>query len=443
MGWGASRVPRRWRPEPVGQGYAVPTRAAISLGLSLLCGCGARSSLDYAGASDGAGAFGGDGGFGAAGLGGAGGFGGSGAGAPIPCDTFEWAGEPVLYGVGLAGEPTHLALVATSEELPTLAWIQNEADPNLVSTTFDGWGVWPPAMPEPLQHLVFDAGLGVDVTRGLPGTFIASGHRAEGATISTSSPGALLEYTSYEMFPGGTHGVARGPMGDLLVHGSPYAVIASTLPVQPGPIETHTLGCASSEVVADVVALDDGSFLVASSNNDPFDDCLDPDIPGPATTLQVHRVEQGGLITGHFRTLATALERIQLAPDDGQGAWLLHRSIGDATLYIERLDAEGQTTYSFSTTGNAIYGDAVDDWSTGFVHVNTWPGSPDNETPPFVWLSVNGPDFINQVTTLDFPQPISVMQRPPAVLTSPDQRSFLVAWSYAPSTIALLRGECQ
>lgn len=419
-----------------------PTFLLACLAFSL--SCGACSSLEESRSSNGngSGGTGGEAGQGQGGSGGTAGGGGAG-GSPSLCNTFAWAGDPLLLNLGNDGELSQLQLLQALPDKPTLTWVERANTATVHSLTLDGWGAWPPAVDPTRTHFSTFGGYELDVSPGRPGLFLFAGRNLDGFMTFTFADPNADGFLPEEKLLGGpyeAHSAAHSPFADVLVHGTPQQAFALLRSDQPNWLGANeSIACGDAPILTDSIALADGGFLVVSSSKEPFDECLGADVLGSPTTLQVHRLDEEGVTQAHFIERDKPINRIQLAPDDGgAGAWLLYRSQGDAEGHVVQLNSEGFQSYSYASVGNALYEEAVADWSGGFAVVTTWPGSTDNETPPFVLLTLNTLQPAVNALSLE----TSVVQGTPTLLASQDQRSFLLAWHVDEATVGLLRGEC-
>jgi len=423
----------------------------VSFGFALIAAgvaCGARTPL----AEDGAGGTAATGGQGSAGPEGGAGDGGEGDGGsirpPTGCETLAWAGDPVL--VPWAGGETLSALEFVQIERGPLVLtfnVSTDFSSEVASVVIDAWGAWPPVPPPAIRHSTGSGGTQpVAVALGKPGFFAYAARDVRSRMgIFVGAPDDEVVIQHVLPLTGEAQFLERGQDGaSLLGHGASGLLEISLVPDLPSvqqPQSVDATGCASSRILADAVTQSDGSYLVASSNNDPFDDCVDPDIPGPPRFVQIARVDPDGSVSnGSFHELDTAIRRLQLVPRPG-GALLLHRAQDDAVMHISEIDSAGFSTPVHESNGNAHYGDAIASWRQGYAHVTTWPQTPDNDTDKFVSLDVQQASFYAQAFS-NQQAPVQVEEVDPTLIVSSDERSFLVAWLWDEATVALMRADC-
>jgi hypothetical protein len=95
-----------------------------------------------------------------------------------------------------------------------------------------------------------------------------------------------------------------------------------------------TLGCADSFVVAAGAAVpNDDSFWLANSSDMPFDDCIDPDLPGPPTFANLWRVSPSRAEPVLNETTEAPIEEIDVAAA-GTGIWMVLRDTGNNDVVV-------------------------------------------------------------------------------------------------------------
>lgn len=439
--------------------------ALLSLSiLATLAACGARSALTGpvestgVGGSTGIGGSAGSGGStsvgGSAGSGGSTGVGGSagsgGSGGGLPCTKLVWAGEPVILPPTVGDHVRRPRLARTSlDDLALIAEATTAGEILLASTAITGWTVsWPPSV-SPLvaahSHGLPWSGYAYD--RGPPGAFSLLWVDTDAhLVLGIAEPGGAVDGTlSFPGALGAPRFVARNNGGRYLIgHGPPGALVVHHVPdFFPGVSATPlgVLGCADDRVVSDAVGVGDDRFLVVSTNHAPFDDCLDPSLPGPPRVVQITRAGPLGIDQGSYFEEPGPVFDVQIAGRIG-GAWMAYRAQGDAAFHIHRLDNLGYIDASYGVLGDAGYSDAVIAWGDGFAHVMTHPG--DAAVSPQVSFYVREGDTIAElqgaVATPLFPR------GRPSLVSSTDGRSFLITFEQGgpdqDGSLALLRADC-
>lgn len=306
----------------------------------VLTACGARSELTTTTGSGGSPTDGGGG----AGQGGADGAGGAGGSpAAVVCHQLAWAGD-----------------LAVPVELPFGNTVES---PRLVPTGDGDYGLTFDAITDAVGHTIgsfpihqpFQSWAPIlgraDLNLPTPGPFaVTSGDPALFAFSAADGGGNLLlgqalpgqNGSSFVSFPTGAHGIhflSRNGGSYLTAQGvdSLVAVFGfSTLAPEVPPVPLGTLGCAAPARAASIPLGSD--FLVASAVDSPFDDCADPDLPGPPLFLQTHRVGLGrGAEPGSYVAFDAPIVEVALAPRPG-GAWLGVRTANDSDFQIRTVD---------------------------------------------------------------------------------------------------------
>ena len=294
------------------------------LGATLLLSCGARDALEVP--EDGGGA--GDRASGGGGTGGAGAAGGAGGGEDT-CAQLSWAGDPVFVTVPF-GSVAKPKLVAVSPTDWALTFEASDAAGGLVASVrvSDPFATWPPAVG--MVDANFPTNQPFAVASGDPGRFaftlgqpgspervLAQAEPGQnGSTLVTyfRDDAAALSLARDEL---GRYAVARGgqPGGlevDVVDSFAPDAFVSST----------GILGCSDPPPSAALVPAPAGGFLVASTADQPFDSCIDPDLPGPPTAVQLHHLSFEGAAQGSAFSEVAPIRSLHLAPRP-DGAWLL------------------------------------------------------------------------------------------------------------------------
>jgi hypothetical protein len=412
-----------------------------TIGPALLFGvaCGARSSLS----DPEAGVLGG-GGLAPQGGGGAGGDGG----ALFACPALQWVLDPVhvpIAGVGPIGELKLIALDANDFAVTFEA--EGNGQPFLGSFAVrEPFSSWPPVVS------TYDASFPISgrsaVSESEPGLFgfaafdgggsLALGYAAPGESGST--------FVSLSIAGSRVHALARNALGQYLVGAgsdgflSLYGVESLSPGSQPLPLGVS--GCASPRVLASAAA-SAGAFLLASAVDAPFDDCLDPDVPGPATVAQIQRVDPAGaVVNGSYLQRDAALTELMIAPRTG-GAWLGLRDDGSGNFAVYEVSNDGvfDEPYYQAVSGSAEQTHALTAIGPTVAFASLLP----SDVQP-------GGDFVLTVV-IDF-APVSLMIEPfgsifplrgPTLAASSSGRSLLVAFveSDQPTpSVVVWRADC-
>lgn len=256
-------------------------------------------------------------------------------------------GAPVISGIlNLDGVPTDQrdpALVALDDGRVVVAYKFSGAvdpyTPRLMSVTLD-WMFPPPSIF--VEQVFEDAGLTYAASLGTTAELAFVGER-------TASPGLVYVETAAdpttpfsEPVTDEAHHVqflARGGLHLLGAETTGAPRVLHTWLAKPvvegtffqGPIP---LGCASTSIAADAVAVDDGTgsaFVVAFANGVELGGGAGCSMPGPATQLQIARVGAAGDVTMGASigqallpgAEAYAIPRVRVAPRAAGGAWVL------------------------------------------------------------------------------------------------------------------------
>jgi hypothetical protein len=180
----------------------------------------------------------------------------------------------------------------------------------------------------------------------LPGAFGFAAFQSTSSLIVGTDEAGASGVSSIQYAAGGdsVHALARNQLGQYVVGAggdgflSLYGVeqLTSKLELQ----SLGVAGCASPRVLASATPSAD-SFLVASAVDTPFDDCLDPDLPGPATVAQVHRVDvSGAMVAGDYVQRDAALAELMITERPG-GAWLGLRDEGSTNFGVYQVSEAG------------------------------------------------------------------------------------------------------
>ena len=275
-------------------------------------------------------------------------------------------------GPGLGHQRTP-ALASPSDGNATVAYRWDALDspdplpPGLFATTFEPWGPWPLGPLTPPHLVAPHGGASFAVARGQATPLVF-------AFENLPSPPGGLTYT--EAFPnvdnpspfavdatddrvqfltGGTIGLLGYEWGG----GQPgvqfdlAATLVKELPEGPFFQGSMQLGCATTPIVADAFASDQG-FVIALANGLPLA-TLGCTSSGPATQLQLGKVSLTGTVSpgGTLGTLlpigneSAAIQWVRAAPRAGGGAWVLWYG---ALSHGEDPPAPGLQLTAFDTT---------------------------------------------------------------------------------------------
>lgn len=409
--------------------------------LGALAACGARTTLE----ADDAPPSGGGGGA-AQGGGGAGdGASGGGGAAPLACAELVWAGEPVLVDLPFGNGLGTVELVPTGDGDYGLVFnaLTDALGNNLGSFPIrQPFQAWPPTLGG--ADVNFSTQWRFAVSQGEPTmfAFVASdsvslilGQALPGQNGSTliTSPGSPADMLALARNDLGNYGAV---MGSSLMTGFTFADLSPDI----AAIEAGVLGCA--DVGLADVAPAGASFIAASASDQPFDDCIDPDIPGPPRYVQTYGFDASGSFRlGDFLAFDDPVTELRLAARPG-GAWLGVQTLGAGSFDVyaveEDLSIAKVPTHFVSgrTTARHALAAAGDTFALAEV-VRTIAG-PDSGL--IVAIEVD-----HALVSLSGDAIGAVPMGEPSIVASPDGRSLLVAWldaaSFAPSVV-IARADC-
>lgn len=411
----------------------------VILAATLLAACGARSSFDAnEGATDGSG--------GAAATGGAPATGGEGGGqggadAPFICPVLQWAGDPVFIDLpfGNAIDTPRLVLLGNGDVALTFDAIADAIGHTLGSVPIvQPFARWPPAAGP--ADLNFPSQHRFAVTTGQAPAFAFAASDSVGSlALGEAIPGE--NGSTFAAFPSGAfdvQSVARNALDEHVV------VTGASLLVAEGfssstPLATQTtlsvLGCA--DVAHGAVVPRGPRFVAASASDLPFDDCIDPDIPGPPTFVQTYGFEATGDVEQGDVIDTNGVVRQLLLASNVQGTWLGH-ALDDATLLEVRKVADDLTLAADPITF------VTESTSSQFALAASGPTLAVAAVVPEVSSLTVSIVVDASLVSLASTELGVIPRGTPSVMASEDGRSILVAVldeaSFA--TIALLRADC-
>jgi len=426
----------------------------LGAGLFALAACSRAPLREDGVGSQGDGASGaGASGAGGAGAGGAGasgtgasGMGGAGGSAP-PCSSLEWVGDPVFVPVTVGAFVMRPQLIRVGGGRLGLVFESPASDGTtlLASALVDPWDAWPPEVgPMDANFPLAPPWTRFATSVGEPDRFAFAAYAQGAMVLGQATPGengsSFIDWPAFDG-NGDVKALARSTAGSYLVARGPESgLIVELLPgyvPDLAPFPVGTFGCAVPFVVADAVPQGDGAFLLAHTSDLPFDDCLDPDLPGPPLVVQTWRVSSSGAQPGTFIEDIAPVFDLSLS-DRGDGAFLTYRAEGDPTVHIFQLDELGMQVEDYSILGNASDRDHTIAWFDGFAHATTTEAVPDGLAP--VRLRVFDGSTVSSVET-----PLSSAAGRPAIVHSPAGGSFVVAVAHGTAqnpSVALLRADC-
>lgn len=311
--------------------------AFVSVALSA---CGARDALWAGGdAGEGGASSGASSTSSSSGTGGAG-------GGPLVCPELRWAGDPVRVAVPFGGALGAPKLVRVSQARWAVAFEANDGAGRLVASfaVEDPFGAWPPITGAPDANL--PTALPFAVGEGDPGRFAyAASDVAGNHMLGQAEPGqngsTLVDWPAspapmrfVSRSPTGAYAIGRGA-GDT---GLFVDLVPGFVP-NPSITTVGMLGCASS-VLAEAVPSPKGGFIVANTADLAFDDCLDPDLPGPPVAAQLHHVLNGNAEQRSAFSELSPVRELRLAPRP-EGAWLGIAREGSQIFAVHVVDADG------------------------------------------------------------------------------------------------------
>lgn len=268
-------------------------------------------------------------------------------GGPLVCPELRWAGEPVRIPVGFGGAIARPRLVRVSDSRWALAFEGGDGAGKLVASVaieapFESW---PPSVGAVDAN--FPTALPFAVGPGEPGRFaFAASDLTGNHLLGQAEPGqngsTLVDWPGGQAVP--MRFVARSPSGGYAIGrgAGETGLYVDLLPgFAPAPRVTSIgmLGCAES-VLAEAVPSPKGGFIVANSADQPFDDCIDPDLPGPPVALQLHHVVDGNAEQRSAFVELSPVRELRLAEAPG-GAWLGITREGSQIFAVHQVDADG------------------------------------------------------------------------------------------------------
>ncbi len=425
-----------------------PREHALWAAFALLLGCGARTALDNAAGDGGGGEADGGGGSSAGG----GGAGGAGGGAE-ECAQLLWAGDPVILTLpfGSVSKPRLIAVDGTDWALTFAA---SDGAGGLVASAHVAapLGAWPPAVTLVDAH--FPTNQPFAVAAGDPGRFAftlaepGSPERVLGQTEPGENGSTFVTYFQGD---GAALGLARDPLGRYaagrraLGGGLEVDVIDSFAP-DAFVSSTGILGCSDPAPELALAPTPAGGFLVASTADQAFDACLDPDQPGPPTAVQVHHLSFEGAAQGSAFSALGTVRSLRLAPRP-TGAWLLFARADSFALEVHAVDESGFVAGE-PWTFNDTWMDARHDVAPFLdgVVAATNAGGP-GDLPRSIDVVARPDvetDYVAGASTLEFLFEISA-ETELSLGTSPGVASVLLAFvdrAAEVPTLVLLRADC-
>ncbi len=408
-------------------------------------GCGARSAIDKpdhesAGGVGGAvsvatsssASGGGDGGEGGAG------------GAPLRCESVAWVGEPVTISLGGSVQVERPFIARTSATSFGVAYglVDVPVGPFTTLGSFavtDPFGAWPPAIGTP--NVNFPTGERYAFIAGEPGEIGFAAADAGGAALALGGFVPGENGSSFLTLPIATGPVlfaARSGLGAYLIGtgdpGALYVDHISSFSVGAEVTSLGSFGCGDSELMGAASALTNAdAFWVASSSDQPFDDCIDPDLPGPALFAQVARVSSEGRTPLDATSTADVVTEIDVAAT-AASVWT---GVGVEHDYLLYADGVGAAPVAILSTELVTARHTIARLGEQVVVVQLVPADqqPGGELTLFV-ASADG-----QLLTLPWPTLPPFALSEPAVSTDDDGR-ILVAFVTDQSTLVLARADC-
>lgn len=383
--------------------------------------------------------------------------GGSGGEAPI-CDVLVLSGPPITYDPSFehASRPR---LVPASEDRSRVSMVmtrQSLESPSptplrATNVTFAPWDAWPSGLGPDYQVL----GWGADSLAVAPAWppskpgFALLHYVLTGAFPSDMALAAsVAPETDYESFPPSVQwdgwepawavALARGAKGHLAAYqfgGGPYTYLTLGLVGTGGVTVLSDAACANMPFPADV-APTQGGFLVASASGRAFGSCPDDDgIPGPPNRVQIARLDDD---TASF-TLATEyqdpdpISQVALA-QGGQDTWVVWQNTGASafeppSIRAQRLTATGAPSGPiFDVTSSGATSGPFAAASLGPWLAVAWVDSIDPSTPT-LRLDLFDDNGARVAGSSYNTAPFWLYEPSLSLLSSPDGRSLLLAWS--------------
>ncbi len=311
--------------------------AFVSVALSA---CGARDALWVGGDAGVGGAS-----SGASGTSSSSGTGGAGGG-PLVCPELRWAGDPVRVAVPFGGALGAPKLVRVSATRWAVAFEANDGAGRLIASfaVEDPFGAWPPITGAPDANL--PTALPFAVGEGEPGRFAYAASDSAGRQLLGQAepgqngstlvdwPGPVAPMRFLSRSPSGAYAIGRGA-GDTGL----YVDVVAAYGPNPQVGTVGMLGCAES-VLAAAVPSPKGGFLVANTADLAFDDCADPDLPGPPVVAQLHHLLDGKAEQRSAFSELSPVRELRLAPRP-EGGWLGIAREGSQIFAVHPVDADG------------------------------------------------------------------------------------------------------
>ncbi len=310
--------------------------------------------------------------------------GGSG-GAPPACQALVLSGPPITYEPSSSEHGSRPSLVPATDDgaLVSVVFLREplegpyEGPSRVASATLSPWGSWPSSLGPEDQAVGFFGdpfAAAPAMPEAQPGFSVLFYLPTNSFPSDMFLAPAVATGTSYDPFPAGVSwdawepawpsALARGASGHLAAYQlgmGPSSYLSVALVDAPSGDMTvmPEVACASAPFTVDAIPAA-GGFLVATATGRPFGACpLDDGIPGPATELDVIRLDQETMTL----SLAASFEEIDpiahvaLAPR-ADGAWLVWQSTGASAespppIQAVPLDEQGAPAGAvFSVTGS-------------------------------------------------------------------------------------------
>ncbi len=273
---------------------------------------------------------------------------------------------------------------------------------------------------------------------GFVATDIASGQLVLGGTVPGENGATFLDLP---LPSSPLHFAARSGLGSYLIGtGFPTFVTAHLVDGFVAPASVMRLpdfGCADMLPAAAAVALTDADgFWLANAADLPFDNCIDPDIPGPALFVQLHRIQGGSAEPYAAVELDEPAVEIDVAASDGV-VWLGVRTANSLTYDVYRDDLSTGPIASLSTEGVAgEHALATIGSSLAIARVVPTTSQPGGE---FTLILV-APDGTTSELQGEFLPPFALGE--PAIITSVDPPAVLTVYIEEGDVAVLSRADC-